>query len=308
MGKLSEREISTSVEKVLANLDPNNEPESGIKPYRKLIGVSYIRGNSFKHRVLKKIFSPFLKLYTKFFEGYLDQQTRVDKYVFDEVSILNKRIDDLYVKLDEKVFETHKLIESFKKEVVFELVELKGGGANHANIKEIKQQIINPEKVKKLKQVNIGCGFDIREEYINIDHRALEGVDVVADVKDLPFSKDSLHEIFASHVAEHFIERELKEILKYWFSLIEPKGHIRLIVPNIEVMARKFSSGDLTWEQLRGVALGGQDYASDYHFNHFSVSSMKALVETSLPNAKFEVVDAGRKNGDCYEMEVLIKK
>lgn len=308
MSKLSDREISMSVEKVLENLDPSTEPESAIRPYADLISTKNLKGTSFAHRVVRKFTRPMLGLYKKYFKDYLDQQTRVDKYVFEEIGTTNKRVDELFIKFDEKIFETHKLLDNFKKEILFELVDLKGGGASTNDLKQIKQRVINADKVAKLKKVNIGSGFDIREDYINIDHRALEGVDVVADVKDLPFKPQSLDEIFASHVAEHFIERDFKEILKYWFTLIAPKGQIRIIVPNIELMAKRYTSGELTWEQLRGVALGGQDYASDYHFNHFSVASMKELVTSTLPEAKFEVADPGRRNGDCYEMEILIKR
>ena len=75
MSKLSDREISMSVEKVLENLDPSTEPESAIRPYADLINTKNLKGNSFAHRVVRKFTRPMLGLYKKYFKDYLEQQT-----------------------------------------------------------------------------------------------------------------------------------------------------------------------------------------------------------------------------------------
>lgn len=314
MSKLSQSEIDAAVAKSLNTLDPAEEQVEGIRPYKSLIGIQNIKGNRYRHRIVKKLVAPYIKLHRKLYEGYYEQQTRVDSYVMQEIGLLHQRIDDLPVvlsldkKFDASTFETQKLIDKFKKEILFELVELKGGSAAHSEYVKPETKIINAPRVNSLKKVNIGCGTDVRDDYINVDHRAIEGVDVVADVLDLPFKPGSLKEIFASHVAEHFIQKDLAKVLQYWYGLLDKGGAIRLIVPNIEDMAKRYTRGELTWEEFRSVALGGQDYASDYHFNHFSVASMKDLVRATLPEAKFEIVSPSRRNGECFEMEVLIKK
>ncbi|PIP26896.1 MAG: hypothetical protein COX30_04730 [Candidatus Moranbacteria bacterium CG23_combo_of_CG06-09_8_20_14_all_39_10] len=58
-----------------------------------------------------------------------------------------------------------------------------------------------------MKQLNLGCGKDIRKGYINLDMYPLEGVDVVADIeKKLPFENDTFDEIFTAHVLEHMAD------------------------------------------------------------------------------------------------------
>lgn len=57
-------------------------------------------------------------------------------------------------------------------------------------------------------KLNVGCGKNIRDGWINIDIMPLPGVDVVFDletcvVKQLPFDDDSVDEIFMSHTLEH---------------------------------------------------------------------------------------------------------
>jgi len=297
-----------------------------VKPYSELIGTYHFTSTNLLIRVLKKPLTLLVIIFRKVFQSFLDQMTQIDRYLIEELASISKQLDvvkgrtvesleehindSINHKLDEKIQETHILIDRFKREINFELVELQKGGVGAVGQKDRKPvaKIINPAKVKKLNKVNVGAGVDIRADYINIDHRELEGIDVVADVLDMPFQRETLQEIFASHVVEHFIQRDFEKILKYWFSLVREGGVLHFILPNIEDMAKKYAEGDLTWEEFRSVALGGQDYASDYHFNHFSLRSMQELVHEVLPDAKFKVIEASRRNGECYEMEVLVIK
>lgn len=70
-------------------------------------------------------------------------------------------------------------------------------------------------------KLNIGCGYDIRKGYINIDVKEGVGVDLVLDATSLhlPFDDNSVDEILLYHVLEHMVYRyefieECKRILK----------------------------------------------------------------------------------------------
>lgn len=55
-------------------------------------------------------------------------------------------------------------------------------------------------------RLNLGCGRDVREGWVNIDAYAAPGVDVVVDFDDrpkLPFDADSVDHSEGSHVIEH---------------------------------------------------------------------------------------------------------
>lgn len=57
-------------------------------------------------------------------------------------------------------------------------------------------------------KVNLGCGRDIRTNWVNVDHRPGVGVDVVANLDDrdkvtLPWPDDTVTVIHASHIVEH---------------------------------------------------------------------------------------------------------
>lgn len=59
-----------------------------------------------------------------------------------------------------------------------------------------------------MKKLNVGCGQDIRDGWINLDQIELPGVDVVANLDQcaktpLPLEDNSIDEFLLSHIIEH---------------------------------------------------------------------------------------------------------
>jgi SAM-dependent methyltransferase len=52
-------------------------------------------------------------------------------------------------------------------------------------------------------RLNLGCGSTVDPDRINVDRLPFKGVDVVCDIRFLPFAPDSVDEIIASSVLEH---------------------------------------------------------------------------------------------------------
>lgn len=61
-----------------------------------------------------------------------------------------------------------------------------------------------------MKKLNIGCGEDIKEGYVNLDFVKQKGVDVVHNLSIFPwpFKDNTFDEVFCSHVLEHFNDLE----------------------------------------------------------------------------------------------------
>lgn len=169
------------------------------------------------------------------------------------------------------------------------------------------RRVTNEAKVRAMAgnlRVNVGAGHLIREDYLNVDSRELPGIDIVADVRDLPFAVEELSEIYSAHLLEHFPVEELRrEILPRWVSLLEDGGKLVSVVPDVETMVAERAAGRIPFDDFVEVMYGGQEYAGDFHFSGFSKDTLTRLLEDAgLEDVK--VIEEGRRNGACYEMEI----
>ena len=157
-------------------------------------------------------------------------------------------------------------------------------------------------------KLNLGCGHIPLEGYVNVDRRELPGVDVVADVGDLPFEEGGVHEISSAHLLEHFPQEMLRRrLLPVWRALLIPGGIFRAVVPDGEAMLAGVAGGNYSFGDFREVLFGAQDYDGDFHFNLFTPDSLSGLLEEA--GFKDVHVDArARRNGKCFEFEVSAVK
>ena len=109
-------------------------------------------------------------------------------------------------------------------------------------------------------RLNVGCGHISLADYVNVDRRELPGVDVIADVTDLPFEDAAVAEIHASHLLEHFPEEILRRVvLMHWRKKLRLGGVLRVVVPDAEAMISDFVNGEMSFGALREITFGGQD-------------------------------------------------
>src|SRR5262249_33156897 len=106
-------------------------------------------------------------------------------------------------------------------------------------------------------RVNLGCGEQTLRNYVNVDARALPDVDVVADVRALPFEPGSLAEVASAHLVEHFREHQLRtRILPYWRSLLRADGRLRIICPDWDAMLTRLRDGRLPLADFKVLTFG----------------------------------------------------
>jgi len=80
-------------------------------------------------------------------------------------------------------------------------------------------------------KLNIGCGRDIREGWVNLDINKTSGVDVVHNLNEFPypFKENSLDEVLAIDVFEHVDDLIL--VLEELFRICKPGATIKAVVP-----------------------------------------------------------------------------
>lgn len=97
-------------------------------------------------------------------------------------------------------------------------------------------------------KLHLACGHDYNEDYINVDLYAPEDAkcDVRFDVQKLPYPSNSVDEIKAFHIIEHFHFFEIKEVLNEWFRVLKPGGRLYLETPDFLETCRSFVEGSPT--------------------------------------------------------------
>jgi SAM-dependent methyltransferase len=198
-------------------------------------------------------------------------------------------------------------VEFVRKEVLFELRYGQRPGQESEGA-DVEGRVVNLAKLARMQgsiRLNLGAGHVGKAEHLNVDARALDDIDVVADIRHLPFEKGTIAEIYSAHVLEHFPIEELRTVLlPYWASLLRPGGEFVAVVPDMETMINEYVAGRMDFEELREVTYGTQEYEGDFHYNGFSQASLRALLETSgLTDVSIRA--SARRNGMCYEMEIV---
>jgi SAM-dependent methyltransferase len=122
-------------------------------------------------------------------------------------------------------------------------------------------------------RLNLGCGWDRREGYTNVDLLESHRPDLVADIRELGMlPSDHYREILASDCLEHLPRTDTDRALREWYRLLAPGGVLRLRVPDFAGIVRMMEAAT-TVEQQQSVVqhlFGTQAYTGDFHHTTFT--------------------------------------
>lgn len=157
------------------------------------------------------------------------------------------------------------------------------------------------------KKINLGCGYDKRKGYFNVDMNAFHKPDLVADVMNLSMLPDGYYqEAVAQDVLEHLGRTKTMVALKEWARILKMGGLLTIRVPNLLGLMDKLSlqNGANVGMQkdLVQCLYGTQAYDGDFHQTGFT----KLLLAGYLEECGFGVVSM--RSVDGWMMEVLAKK
>ncbi len=142
--------------------------------------------------------------------------------------------------------------------------------------------IAAPEKVAKARpaglRLNLDGGRNAREGFINVDHRPLPGIDVIAQPGDLPFEPASVAEIDAAGLLDRVGEVELRRrLLPFWLSLLTPGGRFRAVVRDAGAMIASLAAGTCSFDEFR-TALLAQEPDGSFRGNLFTPENLSHLL------------------------------
>lgn len=144
--------------------------------------------------------------------------------------------------------------------------------------------------------LNLGCGYDHREGYLNVDFLERHQPDLLADVRELSMLPPEHYEsILAIDVLEHLPRSDTDRCLAEWHRLLAPGGRLQLQVPDVRACGRQLLDTDSAGDHERIIhqLWGTQAYSGDFHLAGFT----DVLLIDVLAQAGFRVVDLWAKDG-----------
>jgi SAM-dependent methyltransferase len=150
--------------------------------------------------------------------------------------------------------------------------------AYHAPMQDGGQMTAAPASPSR--KLNLGCGHDIKDGWVNLDVAPLEGVDVVHDLEDLPlpFEDESFDYIECINILEHV--RELPDVMRELHRILVPGGRLYIMGPHFTSYTwptdpthrRAFAIN--TFEFFTATSLHERGYYFDFAFSSVAMRAI----------------------------------
>jgi predicted SAM-dependent methyltransferase len=129
-------------------------------------------------------------------------------------------------------------------------------------------------------KLHLGCGSKYLPGWVHIDVDAYPHVQIQHEISNLPMLTDgSADEIYACHVLEHYMRRDVRRVLTEWFRLLRSGGVLRVAVPDFGAVAQHYKEhGDLT--ALHGLLFGNQGSLYNVHYAVYDEKSLTVVLES----------------------------
>ncbi|WP_125931827.1 class I SAM-dependent methyltransferase [Thiosocius teredinicola] len=135
-----------------------------------------------------------------------------------------------------------------------------------SNVKRGRLLFNSIKRTRAVRYLNVGCGRNTREQFINLDYAWRPGIDLCWDIRErIPIEDGALHGIFTEHCLEHIAYNECVSVFRDFFRLLAPGGVVRVIVPDggkyLELYSRALKGEDVVFPYVG--AAGKKDLEVD---------------------------------------------
>jgi predicted SAM-dependent methyltransferase len=115
------------------------------------------------------------------------------------------------------------------------------------------------------------------------------------------FPDNTVDEIRASHILEHFGHRDTLNVLKNWVDKLKPGCWIKISVPDFRKCIEPYNRGEKSY--LLGYVMGGQADSNDYHRAIFDFESLAELMKAA---GLIDLQDWQSEAKDCASMPISL--
>jgi SAM-dependent methyltransferase len=121
-------------------------------------------------------------------------------------------------------------------------------------------------------RLNIGCGGRKIPGYIGVDAVARSAAEIIAPANNIDLPSESVDEIIAIHLWEHFYLWECDGVIAEWRRLLKPGGVLTFEMPDVIKCAKNLIAGKMVGgkdpNQLSYWGLYGDPRTQDPYMNH----------------------------------------
>jgi len=166
-------------------------------------------------------------------------------------------------------------------------------------------------------KLNLGCGQDIKDGYINIDTCPFNNKVVIDDIKNLSFAPNSIDEIYAKDILEHLSLSDAIQSIKNWSNICKPGAKLFIQTTCIDTMIEAYMNNTWTIEVLNYMLFAGKNWVDgipkteDFHKSCYSKNFLEQLLlqnQFKILSIEFDKIDADLKyNPYAHNLNIMIK-
>lgn len=133
-------------------------------------------------------------------------------------------------------------------------------------------------------RLNLGCGPDIKDGYINIDTCPLDDRVRKMDIRNLSYGKASVDEIYARDVIEHMSLEDTKISLKNWSEICKSGAKLFIQTVSWDSVIRAYYAGVWNVEVVNYMLFAGKNWVDgvsrpeDFHKSTYSYQYLSDLL------------------------------
>ena len=153
-------------------------------------------------------------------------------------------------------------------------------------------------------KLNLGCGGNIKEGYLNVDQYVSAPSVIHMDIFNLPIGNDAVDEIFTEHMLEHLSKYEVTLALKEWARVLKPDGKLVMNLPNLEWCLRQWlaKSEEERWGWQLDTIFGLQTHPGEFHKTGFTEPRLHQLL-TGAGFREIKINDYWSHEQSCFWIE-----
>lgn len=144
-----------------------------------------------------------------------------------------------------------------------------------------------------LTRLNLGCGDQPLPGYVNTDIRPGVG-DATFDARDIPMPDESVDELVAHDLLEHFPSSQTSGVLGEWRRVLRVRGKLVIRVPNLLALSQSIVDGEFPPEMIRNI-YGGHRWGKDGELDCHHTGWTPDLIAELLHRHGFDVVSNDRE-------------